>query len=879
MPQPAVTSNIGSASPTAYDPLSGNYTTSATDAAVASAGPALEIDRTYNSLNPSASGAFGAGWSSVIDTSLRNDGPAVLISQADGRQMRFGENGDGSYAAPMGNPDALVKSSSGTWTLRDPTGTKYAFTSAGLISSVTDVNGYAQDYTYNSANQVTAITNTVSGRTLTLAWGPAGGTYEHVTSVTTQAPASGTSGYTWTYGYTGDELTQACAPAVTGSGCTTYTYGSGSHSMPAVLDGGPRDYWQLGEASGSASAADEVDVNLGTTDGTYHNVTLGQAGPLAGSSETAASFNGTSSYVSLPNDVISDSTDVSVGLWFKAASSSADGVLFSYDTDAITNSSGSSGHREPLLYIGTNGELYAEFWNGTVEPIHTSTSVDDGKWHYAVITASSNTQSLYLDGKQVGSALSGQINQLNMGVNTIGAGFWNSWPSDTSTAASYFSGDIGQVAVYPQPLPAATIASQYAISTAASPELTQVTLPSGKTDESASYDPATGRITGYTDPNGGQWTISSPIATGYRPTADSLGQVIDTVTVADPAGRQQTYEYDMLDGGRPVSYRNGVDPPEDYGYDAAGFLTSVVDQDGNLTCFTNDVHGNMLTRTWYPVEPASLPGGGVGANPSACGGSTASSANCTTTGAPCTTFYGYSAYNAANPLNPTNDQLVSVRDGRSVSATATTYETQYSYNTIGQLTSETTPATSDFPSGRITRYAYSVGTESGFSGGTIPAGLLLSVTTPDGAKTSYEYDSNGDLAQVTEPSGKYTQYAYDALGRPLTSTVYTSAYPSGEMTSYSYTPTGQQATVTYPAVANPVTKVTHQLEDSYAYDDDNQVATQVQSDVSGGDPSRTTAYTYNDHDQVATVTQPAGATTGGSSQSDGAASANPDGAT
>jgi RHS repeat-associated protein len=880
VPQPAVTSNIGGASTTAYDPLSGNYTTSATDAAVKSVGPPLEIDRTYNSLSPVTSGAFGAGWSSVTDISLRNDGPTVLITQPDGEQMRFGQNGGGSYAAPMGTQDALVKSSSG-WTLGDPSGTRYAFTSAGLISSITDVNGFAQDYTYNSSNQVTTITDAVSGRTLALTWStPSGAKYPHVASVTTQAPASGASGYTWTYSYTGDKLTQVCAPAVTGSGCTSYTYGSGSHFMPAVLDGGPRDYWQLGDASGSATAADEVDVNLGTTDGTYHSVTLGVPGPLAGSSETAGSFNGSSSYVSLPNALVMDSTDVSVGLWFKAASSSADGVLFSYQTAAITNSSGATNHRTPTLYIGTNGELYGEFYNGAVDPIHTSTSVTDGKWHYAVISAASNTQSLYLDGTQVGSAVSGQINQLNMGVDTIGAGFWTGWPGGTTaTTASYFAGDIGQVAVYPQPLAAATIASQYAIAAAASPELTQVTLPSGKTDESVSYDAATGRVASYTDPNGGQTTISAPIATGYRPTADSLGQVIDTVTVSDPAGRQETYEYDMLDGGRAVSYGNGVDPPEDYGYDAAGFLTTQVDPDGNLTCFTNDVHGNMLTRTWYPVEPASLPGGGVGVNPSACGGSTASSANCPTSGAPCTTFYGYTTYNAANPLDPTNDERTSARDGRSSSATDDTYETTYTYNTIGQLTSETTPATAGFPSGRTTRYAYSVGTETAANGGTVPAGLELSVTTPGGAKTSYSYDSNGDQAQVTEPSGRYTTYTYDALGRPLTSTVYTSTYPSGETTSYTYTPTGQPATVTYPAVRNAVTGVTHQLEDTYTYDADNNVLTKTQSDVTGADASRTTSYTYNDHNEVATVTQPAGATTGGSPQANGASSANPDGAT
>jgi len=882
VPQPAITSDLGGSSGQDYDPQSGNYTTSATDAAVKSVGPPLEIDRTYNSLDPRSSGAFGAGWSSVVDTSLRNDGSMVTVTLPDGQQMTFGENGDGSYAAPMGSPDVLVESSTGTWTLRDSSGDRYAFTSAGLISSVTDVNGYAQDFAYNASNEVTTITDAVSGRALTLTWSSklSGATYPHVVSVTTPAPASGGSGYTWTYSYTGDSLSEACAPAVTGTGCTAYTYGSGSHYWSSVMDADPRVYYQLGEPSGT-TAADEVDANLGTTDGTYDNVTLGATGPLAGTGETAASFNGTSSYVSLPNDLVSDSTDVSVGLWFKA-SAGDDGVLFSYDADAITDSSGSSAAREPLLYIGTNGELYGEFWNGTIEPIHTSTSVTNGEWHYAVITADSDSQSLYLDGAQVGSNLTGEINQQDNVVDTIGAGFWNSWTEASSTDASYFDGDIGQVAVYAQPLSAARIASQYALATAASPELTQVTLPSGKVYEQASYDPDTARLTTYTDPDGGQWTISDPLDTGTKASSDALGYVVEDVTVTDPAGRPETYGYDMTDGGRLISYDNGVDPPEAYGYDAAGFLTTVVDQDGNLVCLTNDIHGNVLTRTWYPTEPATLPGTGPGIAPADCGGSTASSPTCESgadTGAPCTTFYGYTTYNAANPLDPTNDELTSVRDGRSASATDDTYETTYAYNTIGQLILETTPATSDFPDGRVTRYDYSTGTETAANGGTIPAGLLESETTPGGAVTSYSYDSDGDLAKVTEPSGRYTDYSYDGLGRVLTSTVYTSTYPSGEATSYAYTPTGQQATVTYPAITSSVTDVTHQLEDAYTYDDDNDVLTETESDLTGGDPSRTTTYTYNDHDEVASVTQPAGATTGGTSQPQGASSANPGGAT
>src|SRR5439155_23969884 len=106
-----------------------------------------------------------------------------------------------------------------------------------------------------------------SGRALALTWStPSGAAHPHVASVTTSPPASGQSGLTWSYRYTGDNLTGVCNPA---GGCTSYDYGAGSDYRSSVLDAGPRSYWQLGDPSGSTSAADEVDGNLGTTGGTY----------------------------------------------------------------------------------------------------------------------------------------------------------------------------------------------------------------------------------------------------------------------------------------------------------------------------------------------------------------------------------------------------------------------------------------------------------------------------------------------------------------------------------------------------------------------------------------------------------------------------------
>jgi hypothetical protein len=141
---------------------------------------------------------------------------------------------------------------------------------------------------------------------------------------------------------------------------------------------------------------------------------------------------------------------------------------------------------------------------------------------------------------------------------------------------------------------------------------------------------------------------------------------------------------------------------------------------------TDHVHGNVLSRTWQPVEPAGSSVSGATRNAAAAA---VGSSSCTTTGEACTTYYSY-YYNDANPLDPRNDELTGVRDARSASATDNTYLTSYVYNTAGELTSSTKPATSDFPSGRTTGYVSSTTSTAAYGGGTTSAGLLLSQTTP-----------------------------------------------------------------------------------------------------------------------------------------------------
>ena len=97
-----------------FDPQNGNFTTQATDASVEVTGPALSVERTYNSLEPLAGGAFGTGWSSVLDMQVSDRLPAAdgstateMVTYPDGEQIEYGKNADGSYTSPQGRYGTL----------------------------------------------------------------------------------------------------------------------------------------------------------------------------------------------------------------------------------------------------------------------------------------------------------------------------------------------------------------------------------------------------------------------------------------------------------------------------------------------------------------------------------------------------------------------------------------------------------------------------------------------------------------------------------------------------------------------------------------------------------------------------------------------------
>ncbi|MGW7287761.1 LamG-like jellyroll fold domain-containing protein [Streptomyces sp. NPDC054847] len=583
VPQPAVTAHLGGADGTGeIGARAGNYVTTATDAALTTVGPELSVTRTYNSLDPRESGAFGAGWSTRWDMRL-HDEPltrTILITQADGSQVRFGRNADGSFAAASGDTKTLVTEAGG-WALRDRSGTTHHFATDGRLVSIVDGAGRTQELTYAPDNgPLTAVTDQLSGRVLTFTW--AG---EHVTKVTTSPIGTNTPGVSWTYAYTGDQLTKVCPPDST-TNCTTYTYEDGSLYRSMVLDAGPVSYWRLGEQDGSV-AGSEVPSRTGLNDGIHRDVALGQPSAIAGTSDKSGGFDGTNSYVELPEGEVEASTFLAVELWFKTT---RPGVLVAFQGGRLNE--GKPQYWSPLA-ITSDGKLRGQFeiTGQTVTPMTSTATVTDDQWHHAVLSGAGTTQALYLDGVKVGS-LTGPINHYDKSHTYLGAG-WSSPAWDGMAAGvRYFTGQLDEAAIYHRPLDEATVAAHYA-ARGTSARMTKVTLPSGRVHATAAYDQRSGRLTEYTDANGGAWKVSAPVYSA------GSAAYADAVRASGPEGywrlgeRSGARAASGIDDGTDASYGDGAD---------LGAVGAFADGDNTAVAFDG-------TADSYVELPGDVPSG------------------------------------------------------------------------------------------------------------------------------------------------------------------------------------------------------------------------------------------------------------------------------
>jgi DNA-binding beta-propeller fold protein YncE len=215
--------------------------------------------------------------------------------------------------------------------------------------------------------------------------------------------------------------------------------GSGPTYAQAVTGDAPVSYWRLNESSGP-TAADSV----GTNPGTYVGAVPGAPGLLASTTNTAASFSGTTQYVRILNSAsVAPTARVSVEAWIKPAAIPAAGAFASIATKAESYSLQFNGPRLEftIMQSGVRKRLQAP-----------TGAVAAGSVYHVVGTFDGTTQRLYINGAQVASAaLTGAI---TANTNNFLIGAW-------SATSEFFKGTIDEVALYSTALTAAQVSNHY----------------------------------------------------------------------------------------------------------------------------------------------------------------------------------------------------------------------------------------------------------------------------------------------------------------------------------------------------------------------------------------------------------------------------------
>ena len=220
----------------------------------------------------------------------------------------------------------------------------------------------------------------------------------------------------------------------------------------AVKGDEPTDYWPVNESAGATTSLDWA----GSSDLTLSSgVTLGQAGAINGSDDTAAKFSGTSTGLAATSSPVTGPDTFSVESWIKTTSNSG-GKILGFGNARTGNSSSYDRH----LYMDNGGRISFGVRPGAVKTVRGTSPYNDGAWHHVVGTLSEAGMVLYVDGAQVAADASVTSAQANSGYWRVGGDNLASWPNAGSS--SYLNGTLDDVAIYPTALTAAQVQAHHA---------------------------------------------------------------------------------------------------------------------------------------------------------------------------------------------------------------------------------------------------------------------------------------------------------------------------------------------------------------------------------------------------------------------------------
>jgi RHS repeat-associated protein len=726
----------------------GEFTESATDISIPGRGPGLGMTRSYSSQMTSEDGRLGYGWTDGYSMSIDADptlADTMDVHQENGSLVRFTQQTDGSWAAPGRVFASLVHHPDGSWTFTRQATQKYAFSSTGLLTSISDLNGETTTLSYASG-KLTSVTD-AGGRTLTFSY-----TGSHVTGVADSASrgvsyaydtagnltgVTDLDGHTTHYDYdTNHELTSITLPR---GGVTTNVYDSVGRVTSQTDPNDHTTTWAYDLDASLTGTTTITDPEGHATLDTYSNGDL--------TAETRAS--GTS----------------------KAATTTYE---YDHDTNAQTSATDADGHTTRSTFDDRGNRLTQTDPSGrtttwTYNDYNEVTSITPP----ATYGGQTATTTYGYDEPSLSSGGAGNLTTVSTPILGPGGEDLGTQTTQYDHGDDAHPGDVTSMVDARGNTWTYTYDSVGNKISESAPETSDNSDGTGARHNITKwhYDSQTGWITAELD---GRYVLNHPTDTTCTPPAagcttythDDAGNVLVTT---DGNGHQSTDDYDA-DGNLDVSTdadghetnyahddadqlttttrpdtttlqtsywpngeikdkTDGAGRTTHYVYDALDHLASTTDPGNHTTTFAYDLAGNLVAKG----DP------GV----SACT-ATSSAAGCTT--------YAYDAENRRTGISYHDTATADVSfaydaNGRRVTMSDGTGESTWQYDSLG----------------RVTRYTAGSGARVGY--GYDASSNVTSIEYPDGAgMVARQFDSAGRMKSVSDWSGHTTSFAYDASG-------------------------------------------------------------------------------------------------------------------
>ena len=737
--------------------VAGNYkpgrvTATVTDLVVPATGLAINIQRTYDSLNAATSSDFGYGWSLGINTNLTVDPAGNVTFTLGGQRRTFyltpQPNGflafyDVVFTPELGLHGTLKDTGSGCsdlmdfvlpdgslwdcigggqynppgYVYTDPNGTSYTISATGNLQSMQDRSGNGLTITANGITSSTGLSvpfvRDASNR-ITQITDPQGNIYQYgydasgnlatVTYPNTTTPS--------TYTYDANHL---------------YLSGTDARSNPLPVT--------------TYFGATDTDPNGNSLSGRLQSV----SDALGETTSYAYNLATNTTTVTYPPDA-----NGNVGM-----------ATMIYDSYGKLLSS-----TDPLGNTTTN--VYDANHNliSTTDPLgHTTTSTYDNKGNktsstYPATATSKNTTSYtvynqYSEPTQTTDEL-GNVRAFNYDANynpqsvTDSSGTLASFIFNANTTLQ--AGAIGfDISTQPG------MASQFTYD--ANGNMVSRTDALGRTT-TYTYN-SLGQKTAMVAPTPTTLTGGSASTTLYQ--YDALGNLIQTaaplgrttgstydangnkISSTDARGNVTTYQYDPLNRLIETDYPSNSTTPATKSTKTYDFRNNVIratDQNGNVTLNAYDLAGRLISVTrGYGTSSAS------------------------------TTTYGYD--NAGRKVSETDalghtTSYTYDADSRLIAVSGVAGNFQYTYDDAGNQVARTDG------NNNTTQFQYDARKR------------LIKTAYPDGTSVTNSYDGPGNLASVTDQASNVVQYTYDAANQLKTVVQLSHPNPSNDTNFYGY---------------------------------------------------------------------------------------------